>query len=126
MNCGPPTGSQWPQCLTTAVFRGAITPGSPASPGWTARPPSGTLEPVTAPAGARAAHLSPATPARDHPQRPRRPSFAGTPRRQDPATLLKMEIFELSRTDIILNVDADKILAPERVRGRSSRAGAGW
>ena len=49
---------------------------------------SATLEPVTAPAGARAAHLSPATPARDHPQPPRRPSFAGTPRRQDPVTFL--------------------------------------
>jgi hypothetical protein len=41
-----------------------------------------TLEPVTAPVGARAAHLSPATPARDHPHQPRHPSFAGTPRRQ--------------------------------------------
>ena len=39
-------------------------------------------KPVTAPAGARAAHLSPATPARDHPQQPPGPSFAGTPRRQ--------------------------------------------
>jgi len=63
-------------------------PRIPASPGWTARPPSGTLEPVTAPAGARAAHLSPPTPARDHPHPPRRPSFAGTPRRQDPSTAM--------------------------------------
>ena len=38
--------------------------------------------------GARAAHLSPATPARDHPQPLRRPSFAGTPRRQPPGTFL--------------------------------------
>jgi len=52
-------------------------------PGWTAATViTGTLEPVTAPAGARAAHLSPATPARDHPHQPRHPSFAGTPRPQ--------------------------------------------
>ena len=35
-------------------------------PSWTCRPPWDTLEPVTAPAGARAAHLSPPAPARDH------------------------------------------------------------
>jgi hypothetical protein len=33
---------------------------------WPCRPPWDTLEPVTAPAGARAAHLSPPAPARDH------------------------------------------------------------
>ena len=35
--------------------RTVITPGSPQAPGWTARPPWGALEPVTARAGARAA-----------------------------------------------------------------------
>jgi hypothetical protein len=57
-------------------------------PGWTTRPASATLEPVTAPTSARAAHLSPQTPARDHPQPSRNPQFRGNPRRQGPSTAL--------------------------------------
>ena len=100
-DCFPGAQRQGPYGVTGST-RPSSTPGRPrpppvhrhhpripASPGWTARPPSGTLEPVTAPAGARAAHLSPATPA-DPPHPPRRPSFAGTPRRQDPSTALAL------------------------------------
>src|SRR5260221_10337345 len=56
--------------------------------GWTPGASSATLEPVTAPAGARAAHPPPSTPARDHPHQPGNPRFAGTSRRQDLQTQL--------------------------------------
>jgi hypothetical protein len=55
--------------------------------GWTPGTSSATLEPVTAPAGARAAHPPPDTPARDRPA-PRRPTFRGNLTPQDPRTNL--------------------------------------
>jgi Phage integrase, N-terminal SAM-like domain len=73
--------------------RTRLPPGWPEPPARPAVPRAGhpgsssvTLEPVTAPAGARAAHPPPTTPARDHPHRADAPRFAGTSRRQDQLT----------------------------------------
>src|SRR5215831_3206037 len=52
--------------------------------GWTPGTSPATLEPVTVPAGARAAHPPPDTPARDRLHSPTAPRFAGTSRRKAP------------------------------------------
>ena len=60
----------------------------PGQTRWTPGTSSATLEPVTVPAGARAAHPPPDTPARDRPDRPAIPRFEGTSRRQDQETYM--------------------------------------
>ena len=56
--------------------------------GWTPATSSATLEPVTAPAGARAAHPPPGTPARDRLHQAGSPTFRGNLTPQDPWTNL--------------------------------------
>src|SRR5260221_4476056 len=72
------TGSTPRSCSAAAVpatrtAQAATQPHQAGHPGTS----SATLEPVTVPAGARAAHPPPDTPARDRPRRAGHPTFRG-------------------------------------------------
>src|SRR5262249_8526123 len=67
--------------------RASNSPAAP--PGWTPATSSATLEPVTVPAGARAAHPPPSTPARDHPRQGRLSHVSREPHAVKPHRLLR-------------------------------------
>src|SRR6266536_1970291 len=87
----PSAGPRPPPAHSSAPARSA--------PGWTIRPASATLEPVTAPAGARAAHLSPQTPARDHPHSSPPPPVSREPR--------AAKTHSLSRPNVLAELKSD-------------------
>src|ERR1022692_2909862 len=87
-------------------------------PGWTPRSSSGTPEPVTAPAGARAAHPPPHTPARDHPHQASRPTFRGNPTPPTPRDLYGLSE-EGGRDDVDESLRACRSRSSTRAESRS-------